>query len=166
MMFDGDEDKPISIIITTLASKAYQKETNIIDALINVINKMPDFIEEKVDPQTWKTIKWISNPVNEEENFADKWVEKPRKQDNFYKWMSHVKVDINNAIAQRGVHLIQESLEKPFGEDVIRKAFSNYGENLLKHRESGVMKMAAGTGMLGSTGRTIVPQHKPFGKNE
>ena len=47
MMFNGDEDKPISIIITTLASKAYSKETNILEALQNVIQRMPDFIEER-----------------------------------------------------------------------------------------------------------------------
>lgn len=32
LMFDGDENKPISIIITTLASRAYAKQTNILDA--------------------------------------------------------------------------------------------------------------------------------------
>ncbi len=67
---------------------------------------------------------------------------------------------------RRGLQMIQESLEKPFGENVVRKAFSTYGDNLLKQRESGTLKMAAGTGILGSTGRTSVPQHKPFGKNE
>lgn len=29
IMFNGDEDKPISIIITTLASRAYRGETNL-----------------------------------------------------------------------------------------------------------------------------------------
>ena len=57
-------------------------------------------------------------------------------------------------------------MQKPFGKDAVTKAFSSYGEKYLKQRESGVMKMAAGTGMLGETGRTSVPQHKPFGKNE
>ncbi len=35
IMFRGNEDKPISMIITTLAAQAYNKETNIIEALIN-----------------------------------------------------------------------------------------------------------------------------------
>lgn len=165
MMFNGDEHKPISIIITTLASRAYSKENNIIEALLNVIGRMEDFIDE-YNPHTGEKMKWIANPVNDQENFADKWIENPKKQENFYNWLNQVKVDLQNAISRRGVHLIQESLEKPFGKNIITKAFSNYGENLLKQRESGAMKMAAGTGLLGSTGRTTVPQHEPFGKNE
>jgi Second Messenger Oligonucleotide or Dinucleotide Synthetase domain len=169
MMFCKEEDKrdrPISIIITTLAGKAYKKETNIIDALLNVIEQIPYHIEDHYSPKHGKKIKWITNPVNDEENFADRWVEHPEKQENFYNWMKQVSIDIENALGKRGLQYIQESLEKPFGKNDISKAFSNYGEILLKKREDGAMKMAAGTGILGITGRTNIPQHKPFGKNE
>lgn len=166
MMFDGHEHKPISIIITTLAAKSYNKETNIIDALLNVIQQMPYHIEERYSPEHGKKIKWISNPVNEEENFADRWLNEPKREENFYKWMQQLNTDIQNAIGKRGVHLIQESLEKPFGKNAITKAFSNYGANELKKRESGLLKMSVGTGMLGSEGRTSVTQHRPFGANE
>jgi len=155
IMFNGDEHKPISIIITTLAAKAYKKETNIIDALLNIVEQMPYHIEERYSHKHGKTIKWIANPVNVEENFADRWVEHPERQVNFYKWMSQLKVNIENTIDKRGIHLIQDSLEKPFGKDLIIKAFSNYGDKLLKQRESGAMKMAAGTGMIGNMGSTV-----------
>lgn len=155
MLFNGHEHKPISVIITTLAGKAYNKETNIIDALLNVIDKMPNLIEERYSAKHNKVIKWISNPVNPEENFADRWVAEPKREENFYKWMKQVKVDIENALGKRGLQFIQESLEKPFGKNEITKAFSNYGENQLKKRESGALKMAAGTGMLGSIGSTV-----------
>ena len=166
MVFNGHEHKPISIIITTLASKAYNKEPNIIDALQNVIERMPLHIEERYSPKYGKTIKWIGNPINDEENFADKWVDEPQRELNFYKWMNQVKLDIENVLGKRGLHLIQESLEKPFGKNVILKTFSNYADNVLKQREGGILKMAAVTGTLGNTGRTPVPQHNPSGKNE
>ncbi len=166
MMFNGHEHKPISIIITTLAGKGYNKEENIIDALLNVIYKMPALIEERYSPQHGKIIKWISNPVNPEENFADRWVAEPQREKNFYKWMEQVNIDIQNAIGRRGVHLIQESMEGPFGKSIINKTFSNYGVNQLKKRENGLLKMSAGSGMLGNEGRTHVPQHRPFGTNE
>lgn len=155
MLFNGHEHKPISVIITTLAGKAYNKETNIIDALLNVIQKMPNLIEERYSAKHGKMIKWISNPVNPEENFADRWVAEPKREENFYKWMKQVKVDIENALGKRGLQFIQESLEKPFGKNTITNAFSSYGENQLKKRESGALKMAAGTGMLGSIGSTV-----------
>jgi hypothetical protein len=165
-VFNGHEHKPISIIITTLASRAYKKETNIIDALQNVIELMPLHIEERYSRKHGRTIKWIGNPVNDEENFADKWVDEPQREQNFYKWMSQVKLDIENVLSKRGLHLIQESLEKPFGKNVTLKTFSNYADNVLKQREGGILKMAAVTGTLGNAGRTSVPQHNPFGKNE
>jgi hypothetical protein len=168
MIFNGNEHKPISMIITTLASKAYSKETNIIEALINVVNTMENYIEERWSDEHGKMIKWISNPVNDEENFADKWQEYPQREKNFYHWLSEVKKDLSNILGQRskGLQFINESMVKPFGKDTVIKAFSSYGEKYLKQRESGAMKMAAGTGMLGETGRTSVPQHKPFGNNE
>lgn len=166
IMFNGDEHKPISVILTTLAAKSYSKETDIIDALINVIEQMPYHIEERYSYAHGRNIKWIGNPVNDEENFADKWIDEPQREKNFYKWMEQAKLDIKNIISARGIPLIQESMERPFGKSITTKAFSIYGENLLKRRESGSLSMAAGTGMIGSTGRTAVTQHKPFGANE
>lgn len=163
MRSNGDEHKPISIIITTLASKAYKKETNIIEALINIIDTMDDYIEERYSVEHSKVIKWIANPVNEEENFADKWVETPQKQINFYKWLKQVKIDIENILSKRGPQL-QESFETPFGKSVVTKAFSNYGDKLLKQRESGTLKMAAGTGILSNIGSTTVKNHNFHGK--
>jgi hypothetical protein len=152
IMFNGDKDKPISIIITTLAAKAYNKEPDIIEALINVIERMQNFIEERYSAKHGKYIKWIGNPVNEIENFADKWPEHPEREVNFYLWLSQTKTDIYTIFSKRGVGLIMESLERPFGKDIASDAVNNYAENLLKHRESGTLKMEAGTGMLGSTG--------------
>ncbi len=164
MMFNGDEHKPISIIITTLAAKAYRKETDIMTALVNVIDQMPNEIETRFDPVTRKSVKWISNPVNPEENFADKWVENPIKEENFNKWIAQVKSDVHTASNRRGLHLIQESLEKPFGRDVVTKAFSNYGDKQLKLREAGNLKMAVGTGMLSGSGSTTVKGHNFHGE--
>lgn len=167
MMFNGNEHKPISIIITTLASRAYSKETDIIDALINIVSTMRNHISD-VNPFSGAKEKWVSNPVHPEENYADKWKEFPIRQTNFYKWLDTVELDVKNIIAQqgKGLQFINESMVKPFGRDAVTKTFSSYGEKYLKDRESGAMKMAAGTGMLGEVGRTSVPQHKPFGKNE
>lgn len=168
LMFNGDEDKPISIIITTLAGRAYQKETSILEALLNVLERMHLFIKEKFNPKTGKMIKWIGNPVNEEENFADKWEEVPQKQINFYKWMKAVKTDIRYAIEQkdRGLQSVMEALKTPFGEKSVSKAFSNYGEKQLLLRETGGMKMADITGMIGFVGRTSIPKHTNFGAKE
>jgi hypothetical protein len=167
MLFNGNEHKPISIIITTLASKAYNKETDIIEALMNVVNNMENHIEERWSDEHGKVIKWISNPVNDEENFADKWQEYPQREKNFYHWLNEVKKDLNNILRQsgKGLQYINESMVKPFGKDAVTKTFSNYGENLRKQREGGSLNVAAKTGMIGTTG-TAVKNHNFYGKEE
>ncbi|MGV8137286.1 MAG: nucleotidyltransferase [Mangrovibacterium sp.] len=163
VMFNGDENKPISIIITTLASNAYNKETSVTDALINVVANMHNFIESRYDPNTGKIVKWISNPVNSEENFADKWIEHPQRETNFYKWLNQVKQDVQNILLQRGLHNISDSMKKPFGELAVTKTLSTFGERNFKLRESGILKMATGTGILSSVGTVAASSHNFHG---
>lgn len=133
IMFDGDEDKPISIIITTLSSKAYNKETDIISALTNVVERMESFIETKFSVEHNKWIKWIGNPVNEEENFADKWPENPKKEKNFYNWLSKVKSELSSSLELKELNKIQESFSPIFGKKIVDKSFSNISnKGLLK----------------------------------
>lgn len=165
MMFDGDCDKPISIILTTLAARAYNKETNIIEGLLNVVDQLSTFIEERFSYEHGRVIKWISNPVNALENFADKWPENPKKERNFYNWLSQIKVDLNNALNQKGLHNIQEALQKPLGNKIVTTAFNNYGGSLLKLREQGQQHMATNTGMLGASG-ILLKNHNFHGTKE
>lgn len=163
MMFDGHEHKVISIIITTLAAKAYNKETSILEALLNIIAEMPKYVEERYSLEHGRNIKWISNPVNEEENFADRWVKEPKREEAFYRWMKQVNIDIQNALGQRGLNYIMESLEKPFGKNVVTKAFSDYAESTRLLREEGKQFMAASTGTLGAVGVIKNLDHKFHG---
>ena len=66
--FEHDSDNsPISVIITTLAAKAYNGEENLYLAICHILNHMEEYIDIR------DGIYWIANPVSEEENFADKW---------------------------------------------------------------------------------------------
>ena len=60
-----NESKPISVIITTLATHAYNGESNLVEALSHVLENMNKYIN--------KTKPRVQNPVNPNEDFADKW---------------------------------------------------------------------------------------------
>ena len=170
IMFEGDEDKPISIIITTLSAKAYNKETDIISALKEVINSMDKYIEVKFSAEHQTYIKWIANPVNEEENFADKWPDNKRKEENFYKWLKKLNADLNNFTEQRGIHNLQKVFSDSFGEDLIKESFSNLANKTYKQRKSGNLYMEKGSGILGigntSTNPNKVENHNFHGKTK
>jgi hypothetical protein len=165
MMFNGDDDKPISIIITTLASMAYKKETSIIDALMSMATNMRNYIESRYDPILGRYVKWVPNPVNPEENFADKWVEHPQREKNFYKWLDQVEHDIQTIILQRGLHNIGDAMKKPFGNAAVTKTFSTLSERTLAARQSANLKMNTGTGILNTIGTIPVATHNFHGND-
>lgn len=158
--FIDDEDKPVSIIITTLAAHAYLSEANLYDAIIGMIDRMPDYIENR------NGVKWVPNPVNPQENFADKWNEQPSKERKFRQWLLQVKMDLTLASQKRGLHEIGAALKPLFGEKIVNESLNNIGINLKAQRDSGSLRMASGTGLLGSIGSSIVPAHNFFGKHD
>lgn len=56
-------------------------------------------------------------------------------------------------------------MKKPFGEQAVTKTFSTLGENKLNLRESGSLKMAAGTGILSSIGSVAAASHNFHGND-
>ena len=162
--FDS-ENRPISIIITTLAAKSYDKSENLMDAYTNVVRTMQNFIETRFNKKTNKREKWIRNPINDEENFADKWVDTPQKEEYFYRWLDKLKTDLSRISTSDGIglHKLNQILSSQYGEIAVKRAFTVYGENNRKLRESGQRKMARETGFLGAFGTTI-PNHNFEGK--
>src|SRR5680860_1888482 len=123
--YDG-ENRPISIIITTLASRAYDKSENIVDAYTNIVSKMRDFIETRLNPKTGQRERWVSNPVNDEENFADRWPDVPQKEEYFYKWLDKLEEDLQTIKYSQGGGLqrLNESFSSQYGDRVVNKAFT------------------------------------------
>ena len=165
---NGHEHRPISVIITTLAGRAYGKETNILVALQNVIAGMRGHIKEEYSPEFGRFIKRIANPVDETENFADRWAKEPEREKRFYAWLDAVEADVANFVGARsfGVPSIWASLKKPFGEAEVLKAQNSYGLLLEARRKAGALRMAEKTATLGSVGRAAVPDHKFHGAEE
>lgn len=90
LRFAGDaDDCPASIIITTLAARAYNHETDTFTALLNIARAVPRFIENR--DGAW----WVANPVHPAENFADKWNEKPARREAFLRWLTAVEADLD-----------------------------------------------------------------------
>jgi hypothetical protein len=106
VMFGDDEDKPISIIITTLTALAYQGEEGLYDALRNIVRRLPDFVREDV-PR-------VPNPVNPGEDFADKWASNSALEENFWRWHTQVTQDIESLASVRDAARLQQFLLDKF----------------------------------------------------
>ena len=123
IMFAKDpDDKPISIIPTTLAGHAYNNESDLLDALQNLIKGMPCYI------QNINGVTWIPNPVNPLENFADKWQEHPQREQNFYRWLRQVQQDLDKALELADIPGVAKSLKPCLGERVVNEALRSLPE--------------------------------------
>ncbi|WP_027380093.1 nucleotidyltransferase domain-containing protein [Chryseobacterium daeguense] len=161
IMFSSDEyeceNRPISVIITTLATLAYDKSENLIDAYSGIVTRMRNFIENRFNPVTGQYEKWVANPINRVENFADKWTDVRQKEEYFYLWLDKLEEDlekINNSKG-KGLQYLNESLSKMYGKEVTNKVFVNNGRKKVDLRQQGQLKMAGVTGMLGEVGRKV-----------
>ena len=159
--YGGDDDKPISIIITTLAAKAYDGEKDLVLAFRNVVAKMRNYIETRIEDG--KEVKWVPNPVNSQENFADKWPETPRKQRLFYEWLDKLEANVQNMVSSSDRLLLERHFSDSFGKDMSQKTFAALAKRKLEERKSGNLRMGA-TGILSSVGNTAVAAgHNFFG---
>ena len=146
--FGHDEKRPISIIITTLAAKAYKGESNILEGLVNVVEHMKDGITKDENGNDK-----VANPLNESENYAEKWIKDPERKEYFYNWLEWVKADLNLILSSKGT-LIWRNMDKPFGHQIVESANKRYTESRKDAFKSGGTKIAS-TGLLGSVGQSL-----------
>ncbi|GAB4278419.1 MAG: hypothetical protein Kow0029_21660 [Candidatus Rifleibacteriota bacterium] len=110
-MFKNDTDiKPISIIISTLAARAYQGESDIESALRNILEKMGGLVNTS-KPR-------VPNPVDPAEDFADRW-SMPKYQHlnlekNFWYWLEQAKNDFALLDSTDDVGFIIEQAKQKF----------------------------------------------------
>ncbi len=118
-------DKPVSIIITTLAAHAYNNEADIVDSLLNLLENMPNYIEVR------DGISWVSNPVNPMENFADKWQEHPQREIKFKSWLRQVSEDLLRALNEGDLQKVQEKFKARFGARAVNEALAKSEKNVV-----------------------------------
>ena len=143
MRFAGKENedaKPISMVITTLAAQLYRDEMALVDTLRNIITRI-QLHADQLRPDWWQKsagfsesmradggpilerksdgMWYLPNPVNPEENFADRWHEDgQRKAKAFFHWVDLVKADFIGALETGKPELIEKALKGGLGTKV------------------------------------------------
>jgi len=153
------KDKPASIIITTLAARAYAGGGTLYEVLTDVSAKMPDLVEAR------NGIYWVANPVQPDENFADRWRDHPGRDRAFFEWMEQVRADVTGYGVDLGSGLdrVLQKIAVTFGERSAQRAGQSIGSGASRAREAGRLSMAAGSGLLAAAPAVRpsrpVPQH-------
>jgi hypothetical protein len=152
--FADDLDcRPPSILLTTLAGRAYDGEPDLFTAVRIVVDNMTRFVERRGDK--W----WVPNPAHEEENFTDKWNDYPERRKAFYRWYDQIRATMNDlaALEGKGLDAVYGRLAETFDREPVMKSYQRYAAEMSRRE----LRMGA-TGLLtasaSSTGRRV-PQH-------
>ncbi len=120
---------PISIIITTLAAHLYGNETDVYFALCRIVDKLQAhaaLVEGKAIDRSLSKMgliqrtldsKWyIGNPVNPDENFADRWHEDDHVRARaFFVWVDALQKDLLDIPGETNLDQIKKHLGRVFG---------------------------------------------------
>ena len=170
--FDGHEPRvwPISVILTTLASRSYQWcVTNQVfedelELLCQVVAHMPNFID--LHPGRGATAWAVWNETTEGENFAEKWNSEPDRAEAFFAWHRRFASDLSSLRSAVGLDTVRNSLSHSFGPEPVKEVFDGVAAFANLARRDGALALAPGSGLAyGHSPKTAVRPNTFFGRD-
>lgn len=152
---DNLDARPPSIIITTLAARAYQGERQLAEAVIEIAERMGGLVEY-VDGK-WQVLNPVAN-----ENFADKWNENPDRPTKFAAWLKKLEQDLATSLEARGLEVVKSIVASGFGMQLADEAVRKTAQRYRTTKEAGKLSMAVASGVLTASTGTRVPSKQGF----
>jgi len=137
------DQRPASIIITTLAAHAYRGGGDLYEVLDDITDRMPGFVQR--DGHRYI----VANPVEPKENFADRWSGKPERAVAFFRWIEQAKADFDGLPrAGGGLDTVIQKMADMLGDHPARDASQGLSRGIVGSRRQGQLGYGVGTGML------------------
>lgn len=163
MMFEhrDQHDKPVSVIITTIAARLYENEDNIIDALSSFLNGATMYISQNKRDGLY----YIENPSYSGENFADKWNKEPRRARAFFDWVNQAKQDLIDEQLYSCTRVqMAKSMSTAIGVTSTNRAFEALAKGDATAITQNKVRVETSTGMLTERGTINVPPNRHYGR--
>jgi hypothetical protein len=148
---DDPEVAPLSVIITTLASRSYEwcvrnrEYDNELELVYDVIHHLPDTIEAR---HVRGGVQWfIWNETTTGENFAEKWNRRPGRAEAFYAWHDRLCSDLTRLDAVSGLDRLDNVLKGLFGSRPARTAMDTLTDRVSAARRMGNLHVAPAIGL-------------------
>lgn len=153
--------KPISIIITTLIAKIYTGKENVYELIKKFSTEYAMHLEKDEHGNIL-----IKNPVNEKENFADKWPSNPERKAAFFKFMNELKEDLvmNKILLEGDIREQADSYKKLFGENIVNRVYENIANDTRREREKSNMYIKDNGNLTTEKTNINVRKHNFYGK--
>ena len=153
------DDKPISIIITTIAGECCSDCDSIWETLICFPSRAKNYLENNIINGEYH----VNNPSYSGENFADKWNIKPEKAQAFFSWLKELQNDfVEEKLTEMSQINLFKKIKKLFGEN-IGIAVINEMKNIENEKiNNGTLMVNTSTGMLTERGTIKVPRNHHY----
>ena len=167
---DRLDDRPSSIVITTLCAKSYEYDKmynwshdNVYTVIKRMLELFPRFIETNENGEYV-----LKNPSLESENFLYKWKSNENLERNFREWIRKAKVDIvenPESFLPSNPEKAGELLRESFGSHAMGKALKRFGEHMGTMSANGEMLIDRRTRSISSNtteAPTVQPKKNTF----
>lgn len=153
--------KPISIILTTLMARIYTGKENVYELIEKFSKEYIIYLEKDENGNVL-----IKNPVNENENFADKWPNNPERKEAFFRFINELKEDlVNNRILLEGNMREQaDCYKKLFGDNMVNRVYENMANNTREEREKSNIYIKDNGNLTTEKTNINVRNHNFYGK--
>lgn len=163
IVFEKDDsgNKPISILITTIAAQLYEEEDNIFDAIANILKKAPAWLQSQKSNGKY----YIPNPACPLENYADKWNEHPERAQAFFTWLAQAQKDLSSdALFNLDRVGMGQHIRSIFGDLTGKIVFAEQAAQTQSAIKNGTLKVNPHTGSLSAAGSIAVAANHHHGK--
>jgi len=158
---DTPDIKPISIILTTLMARIYTGKENVYELIEKFSKEYVLYLERDENGNVL-----IQNPVNKNENFADKWPSNPERKEAFFKFMDDLKYDLvtNKVLLEGNIREQADVYKKLFGENMVNKVYENIAQKTREEREKSNMYLKENGNLTTEKTNITVRNHNFYGK--
>ena len=162
IMFENDmENKPVSIIITTLAAQIYSGEETLLDCIVGFIERVENYLYLTSINGQYS----IPNPSFGGEDFADKWHEHPERKEAFFRWVHQLKKDFNlELVCNMDRVSLGNHLKKLFGAKAAGLVYYIRGKKEAALVQAEELKVSNESGNLSRAGTITVPPNRHYGE--
>jgi hypothetical protein len=159
---DDDEGlAPLSIIITTLASRAYEFCVNQfaydheLDLIVDVLRRMPTMMQ--TDTADGRVTWYLWNQTTAGENFCEKWNKHPERAQAFFSWHGKAVADLEQLATAQGLDQVRRLLGGIFGAAPANTAMDSLAERVSVARATNHLSVTKPAGLIVGTAAAATP---------
>lgn len=119
---DKPDVAPISMILTSLAAHAYEGEADLAAALFGILERMPHHVQPAG--------KRVPNPVNPEEDFADRWSSDSRLEPAFWAWHTQACADMRSVAKPLTKASLEAQVQRRFSLSLADEALDRLSDDV------------------------------------